>query len=79
MEEIGIDISHHQSKDVAAFSDEKFDVVITVCNRAKQNCPVFFGAKTIHWDIPDPETIEDFRSVRDDLMKRIDLFLSDLN
>jgi len=71
MNEIGIDISRHQSKDVAIFANEEFDVVITVCDRANDSCPVFPGARMIHWDIPDPETLDDFRSVRDDLARRI--------
>ena len=54
MNEIGIDISKHTSKDVSAFINEKFDYVITVCDRAKQHCPVFPGAEPIHWGFEDP-------------------------
>jgi len=78
MKEIGIDISGHQSKDVDSFRNEKFDWVITVCNRAKEECPVFPGAKSIHWDIPDPDDPHSFRRVRDDLSFRIHEFLKGL-
>src|SRR5881296_3606523 len=49
MKEIGIDVSRQTSKDVKQFLSEKFDYVITVCDRAKQHCPVFPGAEPIHW------------------------------
>ncbi|HET6268220.1 MAG TPA: arsenate reductase ArsC [Acidobacteriota bacterium] len=71
MKESGIDISRQRSKDVASFAGEKFDHVITVCDNAKENCPVFPGAKTTHWSIPDPITLEDFRKVRDELEGKI--------
>ena len=75
MKEIGVDISGHKSKDVAQFEGEKFDLVITVCDMAKESCPVFPGAKTIHWSIPDPEGLDSFRTVREELNRRIDHFL----
>jgi len=75
MREIGIDISAHQSKDVTLFAREKFDVVITVCDHAKESCPVFPGARMIHWSTPDPEGLDSFRKVRDELNQRIEQFL----
>ena len=48
MKEIGIDVSRQTSKDVKQFLQEKFDYVITVCDRAKQHCPVFPSAEPIH-------------------------------
>ena len=75
MNEIGIDISGHFSKDVAQFDGQKFDLVLTVCDNARESCPVFPGAKTIHWNIQDPEGVESFRKVRDELTQRIDEFL----
>lgn len=78
MKEIGIDISAHQSKDVSVFVNQKFDWVITVCDRAKESCPVFPGAHTLHWSTPDPEDLESFRNVRDELVARIDSFLATL-
>ena len=75
MHEIGTDISSHRSKNVSEFENQNFDVVITVCDNAKESCPVFPGAKTIHWNIEDPESLDSFRKVRDDLGRRIDQFL----
>lgn len=84
MQEIGADISGHRSKNVAEFLGEQFDYVITVCDRAKESCPVFPGAKaTLHWSFDDPaETTgseEDrrrvFRRVRDEIGARIRDFL----
>jgi arsenate reductase len=75
MSEIGIDISTHKSKDVQQFLKKKFDLVITVCDNAKESCPVFPGAKTLHWNLPDPEGKEAFRSVRQELDQRIRDFL----
>ncbi len=55
MKEIGIDISRHYSKTLDRFVDQEFDFVVTVCDSAKENCPVFYGAKeTLHWSIEDP-------------------------
>lgn len=79
MKEIGIDISHHRSKDIAELFRLPFDWVITVCDSAKEKCPIFPGARVTHWDIPDPQTSEDFRKVRDDLSSRIHAFLEELN
>ena len=76
MKEWGIDISGQRSKDVSVFTGQKFDWVITVCDRAKEACPVFPGARTIHWDIPDPGDLPAFRDARDLLNSRIQEFLS---
>ena len=54
MEEVGIDVSGHASKDVQQFLGRKFDYVITVCDRARQQCPLFPGAQSIHWGLDDP-------------------------
>src|SRR5215472_4249309 len=54
MKEAGIDIAHHRSKDVSDFANQKFDYVITVCDRAKEHCPVFPAAQPIHWGFDDP-------------------------
>jgi arsenate reductase len=81
MNELGIDIRHHTSKDVKLFLGQTFDYVITVCDRAKQQCPVFPGAAPIHWGFDDPadapaaqQTLV-FRRVRDEIMHRLRLFL----
>jgi arsenate reductase len=79
MNEIGIDISSHRSKSVDEFAQQTFDVVITVCDKAKESCPIFPGApERIHWSYEDPAAVEGshdeklaaFRRVRDDLLLR---------
>jgi arsenate reductase len=81
MLEIGIDISNQYSKSVDDFSGDCFDVVVTVCDAAKESCPVFASqVERIHWSIPDPtrviggeeEVLEGFRKVRDQIKERIE-------
>lgn len=77
MQEIGIDISGHQSKSVDEFVGQEFDYVITVCDNANETCPVFPGkTERIHQSFEDPpplgaksaeETLSIFRSVRDEI------------
>jgi arsenate reductase len=74
MAEIGIDISGHRSKSVDEFRDQQFDFVITVCDSAREACPVFPGhASQIHQDFEDPaaapanQQIALFRRVREEL------------
>ena len=85
MRETGIDISSQRSKSVAEFLGRHFDHVITVCDRAKESCPIFPGApQTSHWSFDDPaearggedERKEVFRRVRDEIRHRIRLFLA---
>lgn len=80
MKEIGVDISHHRSKSVGEFIDQRFDYVITVCDNAKESCPVFpGGAKRIHWSFEDPaeakgdfpERLSTFRRVRDQIRRKL--------
>ncbi len=55
MRELGIDISGHRSKNVEEFEGQQFDYVITVCDNARESCPVFFGkAEKLHHDFEDP-------------------------
>ena len=55
MREIGIDISGHRSKSVDEFAQSDFDYVLTVCDNAKESCPIFPGdTTTIHHDFEDP-------------------------
>jgi arsenate reductase len=81
MKETGIDITHHRSKDVSEYATEKFDYVITVCDRAKQQCPIFPGAAPIHWGFDEPaeappeRQVQTFRRVRDEIRQRLNLFL----
>jgi len=85
MKEIGIDISQHFSKDVDRFVANDFDYVITVCDNANENCPVFPGrAKRIHWSFEDPAQVEGnettrlsaFRIIRDEIKHRIETFIA---
>ena len=78
MNEIGIDISAHRSKHVREFIGQQFDLVITVCDNAREACPFFPGAKAVeHESFPDPaavvgskeEKLVAFRSVRDAILK----------
>jgi arsenate reductase (thioredoxin) len=84
MKEIGIDISGHRSKSVDEFIGQPLDFVITVCDNAKESCPVFPGAtKRLHWPFEDPaakqgteaERLADFRRIRDQVHARIMVFL----
>jgi arsenate reductase len=83
MRELGIDISGHRSKSLDEFAGQDFDYVITVCDNAKESCPIF-PAKTkhIHWSIADPagaqgsheEILTAFRRARDELRARLRAF-----
>jgi arsenate reductase len=85
MHEIGIDISRHHSKSLDEFVQQSFDYVITVCDRAKESCPIFPGATTtFHWSFDDPAAVqgsedarmEIFRRVQDTIQHRLRLFLA---
>ena len=80
MGELGLDISRQWSKSVEELASERFDIVVTTCEEAKEACPYFPGAAvTLHWDLPDPAAAvgdEDarlaaFRDVRDELWSHI--------
>ena len=80
MAEKDVDLSGHRSKSLSEFWGEPFDLVITVCDSAREACPVFPGAaKQVHESIPDPAiwtldedlALERFREVRDLIRERI--------
>lgn len=50
----GIDISRHSSKTIDAFQGQEFDVVVTVCDSARETCPFFPGRKVVHQSFVDP-------------------------
>ncbi len=86
MREIQIDISHHKSKSLELYINDKFDFVITVCDSANEKCPVFPGDyKRIHWSFDDPagpggdEEIKlvVFRRVRDEIKDRVSAWVTD--
>jgi arsenate reductase len=78
MNELGIDISGHRSKSVDEFTGQPFDYVLTVCDTAKESCPIFPGQTIrVHRSFDDPasllgseeERLAEFRRVRDGLRK----------
>jgi arsenate reductase len=81
LHEIGIDASEQTSKSADVFIDQPFDVVVTVCDSAAQDCPSWPGAKRVeHWPIEDPSYGPDdpatrydrFVETRDELARRIE-------
>ncbi len=85
MREVGIDISTQRSKSVAEFAGQEFAAVITVCDNAAEECPIFPGApQRAHWSLTDPaavsgteqEKLGAFRKVRDELERRIQSFVN---
>jgi arsenate reductase len=88
MAELDIDISDHRSKSVEAFRDAAFDVVITVCDDAAENCPLWLGSGRIHHiGFPDPvealgseeERMKVFRRVRDGLRREVFRYLREID
>jgi arsenate reductase len=86
MQEVGIDISAHRSKRIEEFLGRRFDFVVTVCDRARETCPVFPGARSVrHWSFDDPATAQGtdderravFRRVRDEIATQIRLFMAE--
>lgn len=85
--DLGIDIRDAESKSADQFLDEPFDVVVTVCDSAAADCPVWSGAKRVeHWPIEDPSFGPDdpatrygrFLHTRDDLASRIEALMATL-
>lgn len=86
MKEIGVDISGHCSKSVDEFAGQSIDYVVTVCDNARDNCPVFpAGAERLHWSLEDPaafqgseqERLAAFRRIRDQIHERVKTFFRD--
>ena len=80
MAEAGVDISSHRSKSVQEYRGQPFDLVVTVCDDAREACPMFPGAvKQIHESFPDPagftgtkeEVLDRFREVRDQIRSEL--------
>ena len=76
MKDIHIDISDHYSKSIEEFADKQFDYVVTVCDSANENCPVYLkGINHIHKGFLDPSVFEGageekivfFRKIRDQI------------
>lgn len=84
LREIGVDWKGRQSKSVNEFVGQSFDYVITVCDRAQENCPIFPGShKLLHWSFDDPAAAhperrsEEFNRIRDEIAGRVRGFLID--
>ncbi len=86
LEPLGIDLSAERSKDVAEYAGETFDYVITVCDAAAEECPVFPGApERIHWSFVDPaavagtddEKMAAFRRTVDGMQARVAAFVAE--
>jgi arsenate reductase len=86
MREISVEISGQRSKSVDEFAGQEFDYVITVCDKANENCPVFPGhTRRIHWSFDDPAAVEgndekrlrEFRRVRDAIANRLGEFVEE--
>ena len=86
MNELGIDISSHRSKSIDEFTGQELDMVITVCDNARESCPVFPGhTRRLHWSFEDPAAVEGtevqrqdaFRRIRDQIRARIIEFLGE--
>jgi protein-tyrosine-phosphatase len=79
LSESGIDIRQQRSKHLEEFRGQKFDYIITVCDRVREACPVFPGdPEQIHWSFPDPAEVEGeptrqraFRDTATQLLTRI--------
>jgi arsenate reductase len=80
LKELGIDISNQRSKGIDEFTSQTFDVVITLCDSARESCPTLPGdPERIHWSFPDPaaaegteaERLAAFRQVARELTTRL--------
>jgi arsenate reductase len=85
LNDLGIDTTSCRSKPISEFSGQPFDLVITVCDNAREACPVFPGAKEqLHWPFDDPahaqgtteQQLVVFRRVRDEIAATIRNYLS---
>jgi len=75
LHEIDIDISHHFSKNVDYFNDTVIDIVITVCNDAKETCPFYPAQQIVHKGFEDPSIVtanlalEKYRQIRNEILE----------
>ena len=84
MHEIGTDISQYRSKSLDEYRDASLDLVVTVCDSARESCPALPGAvEMLHWPFDDPadasgneaEKLDAFRRVRDEIAEKVAAFL----
>jgi arsenate reductase len=84
LRESGIDWTNRTPKGLDDVAEQRWDFVITVCDRAREACPIFPGTPVLaHWGMPDPAEVEDeqarriaFADTLTTLARRIDLFLA---
>ena len=84
LKELGHPVEGTRSKSMDEFREQKFDFVITVCDRAKESCPVWPGAEMIAWSFADPaeavgsdaEKLVVFRRIFNEIQQRLRLFVS---
>ena len=87
MKNIGINISHHQSKKINNDEFNSFDLIITLCGDARDKCPIISKSKHIHWNIEDPakyqgnneELILKYSKIRDIILDKIKLLKIELD
>lgn len=88
MAEAGVDISGHTSNNLTEYIDQQFDYVITVCDNAAKNCPIFQGqTEIIHWPFDDPagatgspeEIASEFRRVRDEIRAAVETWIAGIS
>jgi ArsR family transcriptional regulator, arsenate/arsenite/antimonite-responsive transcriptional repressor / arsenate reductase (thioredoxin) len=76
MRERGIDMTGAQSKHLSVFAADRFDHVVSLCDRVREVCPEFPGdPDAAHWSVPEPDGSRAFARVADDLAERIAFFL----
>jgi arsenate reductase (thioredoxin) len=87
MQEIGVDISRCEAKDVKASLREHFACVVTLSDDSQERSPVWpFTRNIVHWNLPDPASVDGpserkkamFRRVRDEIARRVDEFAQEL-
>jgi arsenate reductase len=85
MAELGIDLSGHRSKSVDEFAGQRLDLVVTVCDQARELCPIYPATtRRLHWSFADPAAVEGsdetrlaaFRNIRDQIAVRLRAFLT---
>jgi arsenate reductase len=85
MEEVNVDISNKKPELAEKYLDVDFDFVITLCDKMKEECPNFPGNPIVaHWGMIDPDEfqgdeegkLKEFRKTRNELLKRIELFVN---
>ena len=81
MKEVGVDLEGRATRSIQEVLDRAFDFVITLCDRARIECPKFSRAEVVHWHFENPPTALDetqqrrmFRAMRDQIAQRVRLF-----